>query len=191
MVKLNRSTRTSVKASSDTFIGEDLWLEFLPRHLLDLHIVRKSKRSIRAMKYIPMCTSFLFLVRVSLSQFLLQWRATSANSSSASLSFWTLCLILSAIYHFQRGLLDSRILIPVTQWSIRRSHCLGLAHCLLMMLLNWAICQMRSLTWLSIRCVVKPPLSCQIPWFLLPIGWLQHGHSRPRCGLVTSASGLY
>jgi len=32
-----------------------------------------------------------------------------------------------------------------------------------MMLMDWAISQTRSLSLLSIRCVVKPPLSCQIP----------------------------
>jgi len=47
--------------------------------------------------------------------------------------------------------------------SIRRCHCSGPAPCLLIMLIDWAISQPRSLTWLSIGCVVKPPLSCQIP----------------------------
>ena len=61
------------------------------------------------------------------------------------------------------GLLDSRSVIRVTQRSIRGSHSSGLAPCLLLMLMDWAIAQMHSLTLLSIRCVVKPPLSCQIP----------------------------
>jgi len=65
--------------------------------------------------------------------------------------------------HFQRGRLDSRSLIRVTQRSIRRSHCSRLAPCLLTMLLDWAISQTCSLTLLSIRCIVKPPLSCHIP----------------------------
>jgi len=47
------------------------------------------------------------------------------------------------------------------QRSIRWSYFLGLAPCLLMMLMDWVICQMCSLTVLPIRCVVKPPLSCQ------------------------------
>jgi len=66
------------------------------------------------------------------------------------------------MYRFQSGLLDSRSLIQVTQQSVRRSHCSGPAPCLLVMLMDWAISQMRSLTLLSIRCVVKPPLSCQM-----------------------------
>ena len=70
---------------------------------------------------------------------------------------------MSAMYLFQSGLLDSRSLIQVTQRSIRRSHCSGPAPCLLMMLMDWTLSQTRCLTLLSIRCVVKPPLSCQIP----------------------------
>jgi len=66
------------------------------------------------------------------------------------------------MYHFQSGLVDSRSLIGVTQRSIRRSHCSGPTPWLLMMLMDWAISQMPSLILLSIRCVVKPPLSCQI-----------------------------
>jgi len=136
---------------------------FLPRRLVDQHIIRKSKRSIGAMKYIPTCTSFLFVVGVPLSLFFLQGRPTSTNSSSAALSFWPSRLVLSALNCFQRGLLDSSSLIWVTQRSIGRSHCSGPAPCLLKMLLDWAISQTHSLTSLSIRCVVKPPLSCQIP----------------------------
>jgi len=128
-----------------------------------LQIIRKSKRSIGAMKYIPTCMSFLFLVGVSSSWLFLRRRPTCTNSSSAALSFRPSGLVLSAMYHFQSGLLDSSSLFRVTQQSVRRSHCSGLAPCLLMMLMDWAISQMRSLTLLSIRCVVKPPSSCQIP----------------------------
>jgi len=135
---------------------------FLSRHLLDLHIIGKSKRSIRAMKYIPTCTSFLFLVRVSSSLFFLGRRPTSMNSASAALSFWPSWLVLSAMYCFQSSLWDSRSLSRVTERSIRRSHCSGLAPCLLMILMDWAISQTHSLTLLSIHCVVKPPLCCQI-----------------------------
>jgi len=67
------------------------------------------------------------------------------------------------MYRFQSGPLDSRSLIQVTQQSIRRSHCWGPAPCLLMMPMDWAISQKRSVTSLSLRYVVKPPLSCQIP----------------------------
>jgi len=35
------------------------------------------------------------------------------------------------------------------------------------------------------------PSPAKSPWFLLPIGCLQHLRSRPRGGLVESASGLY
>jgi len=138
-------------------------LRCLPCCLLDLHIIRKIKRSIGAMKYISTCTSFLFLVGVALSLYFFGQRATYLNSSSAALSFWPSRLVLSAIHHSQSGLLDSRSPIWVTQRSIRRSHCSGPAPCLLMMLIDCAIFQMCSLTSLSIRCVFKPPLSCQIP----------------------------
>jgi len=67
------------------------------------------------------------------------------------------------MYHVQSGLLDARSLIPVTQQSIRRSHCSGPLRCFLTMLMDWAIYQMRSLTLSSLHCAVKPPLSCQIP----------------------------
>jgi len=136
---------------------------FLPLHLLYQHIIKKNKRSIRAMKYIPTCTSFLFLVGVSLSLFFLQWRPTSANWSSAAMSFWPSRLVFSARYRLQIGCLDTRSLIRVSQQSINRSHCSGPAPCLLMMLMDWAISQMRSLTLLSIHCVCKPPILCQIP----------------------------
>jgi len=154
----NRSRRRKVPLSAKTRDPK-----FLPRRLLDLHIIRKSKRRIAAMKYIPMCTSFLFLEGVFSSLFFLQRRPTSANSSSTALSFWPLRLVMSVMYHFQSGRLDSCSLVRETQWSITKSHCSGLAPCLLMMLMDWAISQTRSLTLLSIRCVVKPPLSCQIP----------------------------
>jgi len=114
------------------------------------------------MKYILMCTSFHILVVVMLSPFFLQRRPPLVNCSSVALSFWPLRLVLSAMYHFQSGLLDARSLIGVTQWSIRRSPCSGPAPCLLMMLKDWAISLTHSLTLLSICCVVKPPLSCQI-----------------------------
>jgi len=136
---------------------------FFPPRLLDLHIIRKCNRSIRAMKYIPTCTSFVFLVRLSWTLFILWRRPTSENSSSAALSFRPSRLVLSAMYRFQSGLLDSSSLIRVTQRWIRRSHRSGPAPSLLMILTDCAISKTRSFTLLSIRCVVKPPLSCQIP----------------------------
>jgi len=136
---------------------------FLPYHLLNLKIIRQSKRRIGAMKYIPTCRSFLTLLGVSWSQFSIWGRPTSVNSSSATLSFWPSRLVLSAMYCFQRGHFDSRLLIRVMQWSIRRFHCSGPASCLLMMVMDCAISQTCSLTLLSICCVVKPPLSCHIP----------------------------
>jgi len=154
----NRSRRRNAPLSAKTCDPR-----FLPRHLLDLHIIRKSKRSFGVMKYIPTCTSFLFLVGVSSALSFLRRRPTSANSSGAALSFWPLRLVFSAMYRFQSGLLDPSSLIRVTQRSVRRSHFSGPAPSLLMMLMDWAISQMRSLTSLSIRCVVKPPLFCQIP----------------------------
>ena len=70
----------------------------------------------------------------------------------------------SLVYHvpFPKQPLDARSLIGVMQRLSRRSHCLGLEACLLMMLMDWAICQTQSITSLSIRCVVKPPLTFTI-----------------------------
>jgi len=138
---------------------------------LYLHIIRRNKRSISAMKYKPMCMSFLSLVGVSSSLFFLSQRPTSANSSSAALSFWLSTLVLSAMYHVKSGHLDPRSLIPVTKQTIRRSHCSGQVPGLLMKLMDWAISQMCSLTLLSICFVVKPPISCQIP-MVLAAHWL-------------------
>jgi len=66
------------------------------------------------------------------------------------------------MYRVQNGKLDSRSPIWVTQQLIKRSHCSGPAPCLLVILMDCAISQPRSLTLLSIHCVVKAPLSCQI-----------------------------
>ena len=135
----------------------------LPYCLLYLHIMRKSKWCIGAMKYIPTCKSIIFVVRVLLILVFLQWWPTSVNLSSAALSFWHSRSVSSAMYCFQSGLLHGRSLIWITQWLIRRPHCLVLVPWMLMILMDWAISQMRSLTLLSIYCVVKPLLSCRIP----------------------------
>ena len=115
------------------------------------------------MKYIPTWTNFLFLVGVPSMLFFLQQRSTSANLSSAALSFWSLRIVLSALYCFQSSLLGTRLLIWTIQWLIKRFHCLGPAPSLLLMLMDWAIVQTRSLTLLCFRCIVKPPFSCQFP----------------------------
>jgi len=146
-----------------TWLGKTSDLRLLPCCLLDLHNIRKSKRSIGEMKYISMCTRFHFLFGVTSSWFSLLWRPTSVNSSRAALSFWPSRLIMSAMFHIECGIFDSWSLIWVMQQSIGRSHCSGQASCLLMMLMGWAISQMCSLSLLSIHCVVKPPLLCHVP----------------------------
>jgi len=115
------------------------------------------------MKFIATCPRFLFLVAVSSSLFFLRRRPICANSSSAALSFSLLRVVLSAIYHLQSCLVDARLLIWVMRRSIRRSQCTGLIPCLLIVLMDWERSQMRCFTSSSIRCVVKLPLSCQIP----------------------------
>jgi hypothetical protein len=115
-------------------------------HSLDLHDIRKSKTSIGAMEYIPMCTRFRFLVRVAACLLILRRTTTSANSSSATSSFCPLRLVLSAMNHFQSYLLYSRSLIRVKEQWIRRSHCPGPVPCLFMMLMDHAIAQTPSLT---------------------------------------------
>jgi len=129
--------------------------------LLYLHILRKSRRSIEVMKYIPTCTTFHVLVRVYSNLFLQPQMPTSNNLSSAASSFWPCRILLSAMYHFQTGHLDARSLIWVIHWWIRRSHCSGLVTWLLMLPMDWAISHTRSLTLLSVCCCVKPPFSCQ------------------------------
>jgi len=135
----------------------------LPCRPLDLHIITKSKRSIRAIESIPTSMSFLIVVRVSSIIYFRRQMPTSTHSSNAALGCWPSRFVLAAMYHFPSGLFDSRSLIRVTQWSIRRSHWSGPAPCSLMMLMEWAISQTRSRTVISIHCVVKPPSSCQIP----------------------------
>jgi len=137
----NRSRHRNAPLSAKT--GD---LRLLPHDFLDLDIIRKKTRRIGAMKYIPMWTSFLFLVRVFLSLYFLWRRPSSMNSSRAAISFWPARFVLSAMYCFQSGLLDARSLFRVMQPSIRRSHCSGLAPCSLMMLTDWAISQTRSIS---------------------------------------------
>jgi len=163
----------------------------LPRPLQYLHIIRKSKTSIRAMKYIPTWTNFIFLVGELSIIFCLRPSPTSTNSTSAALTYWPLRIVLSAIYNFESGRLDSRSLIRVTQYLNRRSHCSGFARSLVLMLMDCASSLIQSLTVLSLRCVVKPPDSAKSPRFLPPIGLLQQQGSQPRHGLVELASGLY
>jgi len=154
----NRSRRRNVHLSAKTCDRR-----FLPSRPLNLHIIRKSKGSIGMMQYIPMCTSFLVIVGVSSSLFIIHWRPISVNLSSPALSFWRSRSVLSAMNCVQTHHLVSRSLIQVTQQSITRALCLGPVPCLLIMLMDWAMSQARSVTLLSIHCVVKPPLSCQIP----------------------------
>jgi len=99
---------------------------FIPHGSLCLHFIRKSKWSIRAIKYIQMWMNILLSVGVLLNLFFLQRRPTSANWWSAELSFWPSRIVLSAMYHFQCGLVDARSLIRVTQGWILRSQSSGL-----------------------------------------------------------------
>jgi len=126
---------------------------YLPHPLLYLHIIDMSERSLGAMKYIPTCASI----------FCLQQRPTCVNSSSACLRLWPSTLVLSATYHYHSCHLVARSLIRVTQQLTWRSQFWGLAPCLLIIMMDWAITQTCSHTLLSICCVVKPPLSGQIP----------------------------
>jgi len=134
----------------------------LPHYLLYQHIIRVSSRSFLAMKYIPMWTNFHFFVRVLAILFFLQQRPTSVDMTSTASSFWPLRMVLSAMFSFQSGRVNSRSLIVVMQWSIRRSRFSQPAHRLFLMFMDWANTQTCSLTILSFHCVVKPPFSCQI-----------------------------
>jgi len=137
--------------------------KFLPRYFLYREIIRKSKRSIGAMKYIPMWMNFLCVVRVWSILFSLWRTPTSTNSFSAVFRFWLWRIVFSAMYRFQRGHVDTRSLIWVTQRSIQRFHWSGPAPYLSLMLMDWAISQTCSLTLSSFHCAVKPPISYQIP----------------------------
>jgi hypothetical protein len=124
-------------------------------HHLYLPSIRKSKRMIGVMKYIRMCTSLHFFIEVSLSLLFYCHRPTSANSSGAALSFWTLRFVFSAMYRIPNRLVDPRSWSVEMQRSIRRSNCSWPACYMCIMLIDWAKSQMPSLTLLSIGCVVK------------------------------------
>jgi len=145
---MRRNQLSSVKACD---------LRFLPRCILDLQIIIKSKRSNGEIKYIPRWMGLLFVIGVSSSLFFVQRRPTSPNSSNDALCFWPLRLVLSAMYHFDCCLWDPTSLIRVMQQLIWRVHCSGPLPWLLIMLMDWAISQRCSPTLLSIQSVVKPP----------------------------------
>jgi hypothetical protein len=108
-------------------------------------------------------------------------------------------LILSAMYHVQNGLLDTRLQTPVTQGSIRWSHYSELPPCMLMILMDWGILLMDSLTILSTHCVAKPLLSYSIcmmsaPHWLTPTPALSSQMPANRVGirivLVSAATDI-
>ena len=80
------------------------------------------------------------------------------------------------MYGFPRGLVDARLLNRIIQQSIRRFHCLGQMPGLFIVLMHWAISQMRSRNLLFIHCVVKPPLSYQIS-IVSAVHWLTPTHA--------------
>ena len=87
------------------------------------------------------------------------WRTNSVDLSHAAWSFCPWRIVFSAMYQFQGSLFNARSLIWVMQWSIRRSHCSESAPGSLLMLMDWAISKMCSLTLLSFHYVVKLPIS--------------------------------
>jgi len=138
----------------------DVW--FLPHCLLYLHIIRKRNRSIGAMKYIQMLTNILDCVDVALILFFVRRRPTSANLWSAALSVWPWRILMSAIYHIPRSIWDSRSPTWAKTWWGRRCHCTVLASLLLLILMDGAISQTRSIALLLFHCVVKRRISCWI-----------------------------
>jgi len=162
MVKLNGLTRILVKSSQCTFIGKHLRPEVSSMWSAESTHHQEKQRRIGVMKFIPTCTSFLLLVGVSLSAFFHQWRPSCMNLSCTALSFWLSRLVLSAMYHIQTDNIYDRSLIRAIQWSIMRSHSSVPAPSLLIMLMDCSFSHMHSLSSLSIPCVVKPPLPCNI-----------------------------
>jgi len=168
MVKLNSLTTKLLEASQYTFLPEHLTPQVCTlSSSVSTHLqkVQQMHRGDWIHTNVYQCPDSSWGLS---SVFFLQRRPTSMNSSSTALSFWPLRVVLSAMYHFQSSLLDARFLIPVTQQSIRRSHCLESVSCWLLMLMDWAIFQMHSLNLLSIHSVVKPSLPCQIPMVSAP-----------------------
>jgi len=132
-------------------------LKLLSHCSLYRHIITKRARSIRAWKYIPTWMSFLSFIMILLIVFCLGWRATCQDSFHAALNFWPWRLVLSAMYRFQSGLVDVRLLSQETQWSMRRCHLSGLAPCFMVILMDWTLSQTCSPTSLSLCWIDKLP----------------------------------
>lgn len=73
-----------------------------PWCLLYRHIIRKSKSSIRVMKYTPMRTNFLLLVGVSSVLLFSPLRTTSTSLSNTAFGSWPWSIVLSAMYQFRK-----------------------------------------------------------------------------------------
>jgi len=138
-------------------------LRFRPCRILYLRIFWRNKRSIGVLDYIPTCTSFLFLVGVSLNIFSLRKRPTSATLSHTAFGFWPPRFVFSAIYNFQSGHFDARSQIWVSQRSMRISNSSEPAPCMSIMLTDCWISQTSSLALITFHCIVKRPSTWQIP----------------------------
>jgi len=101
-------------------------------------------------------------------------RSTKANISD-HIQCWPEFVTIqrSLVSHvpFLKQPLDTRSPIWVTQRLNRTFYCLGPAYCLLLILLDWAFSQTRTLTWSSIHCIVKRLLSCYLP-MVSAVHWL-------------------
>lgn len=163
MVNVSCSARKSFEVLQWTVQCEDLWhaVSSLSSNQSTHH--QHEQQNHRAMKYIPARTNFSSLVDDLLILRVTLWRQFSPKLWSAAQSCWLMRLVLSTMYYHQSDLLDSKLLIRVMQWSIRRVNCSGLVPCLLLMLSNWAVFHTCSLAVLYFSCVVKPTFRCQIP----------------------------
>jgi hypothetical protein len=137
-------------------------LRILSWCFLNLHIVKKSKRSFRAINVIPTCVNFHIVDEVLSIEFVSRWMPTSLILSHAALSFWWLMWVLSAMYHFQSSFLDIRSLIKVIQRSKRRSLCSWTVCWMVLMLKDCTISQVCSLNLQFFHCGVKWLFSYQI-----------------------------
>jgi len=107
------------------------------------------------MKYLSTQKNFFFLVGVSSILFLLQWKPTSGNLSTAGYSIWPCTMALSAMINFQCRHFDTRSPIQTTIQSIRRSHSSGQVPRLRLLLRDWGIAQTYSICLFSFPRVVK------------------------------------
>jgi len=163
MENLHGSTRKSIQVWQHTVIGEDPWPEVSSWLSSVSTCYQEEQTKHQGDEIHTNVHEFPLLSRCSFEP-ILPWAKTNLPELvHYCLEYLTIEVCLVCHVSFPKQPFRLRSLIRVMRWSIRRFHCSWPAPCLLMMVMDWAIAQTPSLTLLSIRWVVKAPLSCQIP----------------------------